>query len=143
MTLDGHDITLNENETPEGPLMSSGARAGLQTAKQVADDLKRQKDRERAIFQTADPQWTGKNAETIYRDASGRRVDMELVMMERQRQKAKEEAQKKLELEMSKGEVQKRQKLEEKQKLEEIKHLPFSRYSYFFLIFAHLLQINR
>ncbi|EMR10769.1 hypothetical protein PNEG_00917 [Pneumocystis murina B123] len=107
--------------------MSSGARAGLQTAKQVADDIKRQKDQERAIFKTVDPKLTGKNAETIYRDASGRRVDIELAMMERQRQKAKEEARKKLEHEMSQGEVQKREKEEAKKAMEAIKYEPFSR----------------
>ncbi|KAG4301394.1 hypothetical protein PCK1_002320 [Pneumocystis canis] len=118
---------LSENKEFEGPLMSSGMQAGLRTAKQVTNDLKRQKDRERAIFQTADPQLTGKNSETIYRDASGRRVDMELIMMEKKRQKAKEEAMKKLEFEMSQGEVQKREKLEKKRDMEAIKHMPFSR----------------
>ncbi|QSL64628.1 hypothetical protein MERGE_001929 [Pneumocystis wakefieldiae] len=114
--------------------MSSGARAGLQTAKQVADDIQRQKDQERAIFKTVDPKLTGKNAETIYRDASGRRVDIELAMMERQRQKAKEEARKKLEYEMSQGEVQKREKEEAKKAMEAIKHEPFSRYLVFFFL---------
>ncbi|KTW30294.1 hypothetical protein T552_00769 [Pneumocystis carinii B80] len=130
------DVIVSEEDKKENDVkmeskneyvMSSGARAGLQTAKQVADDIELQKNQERAIFKALDPKLTGKNAKTIYRDASGRRVDIELAMIERQRQKAKEDARKKLEYEMSQGEVQKRQKEEAKKAMEAIKHEPFSR----------------
>lgn len=121
------EINCPVEELEDALIMLNGTRAGLQTAKQVEDDLKRRKDEEEKVFKKMDPKLTGKGAKTIYRDASGRRVDMELVMMERQRQKAKEEARKKLEYEMSQGEVQKREKEEAKKAMEEIKHMPFSR----------------
>lgn len=115
---------------PEGPMMASGAMAGLQTAEQVTAALKRKEKAERKAMKEAgmDPS-AGKAQETIYRDASGRRIDIAMKRAE-MRAKAEEEERKKVEeLENRKGDVQRREKEERKQALEDAKVMGVARYA--------------
>jgi pre-mRNA-splicing factor CWC26 len=134
---------LDEDDAPavvetvvdDTPRMESGARAGLQTAADTAalnaersrqqhlDDRRLAKDRKKPKQKdTAEGE-----QETIYRDATGRRIDISLKRAEaraaeqeklRADRKAKEDAM---------GEVQLREKQERKKDLEEAKFLTLGR----------------
>ena len=115
------------------PRMQSGAKAGLQTAadtaallhhEEVEQEVERQRSKSKKSKHKATPE---PEEETIYRDATGRRIDVSLKRAEaraaevekvRAEKKAKEDAM---------GEVQRRQKEERKQDLEEAKFLTLGR----------------
>ncbi len=109
--------------------MESGAHAGLQTADQVTAQLMRKKAEERRRFLEDGEAHTGRGKETIYRDASGRIINVQMKRAEA-RKKAEEEAAKAAaELEAQKGHVQRVEKAKRKEKLEEAKFMPVARYA--------------
>ncbi|KAF8477124.1 Pre-mRNA-splicing factor of RES complex-domain-containing protein [Kalaharituber pfeilii] len=115
-------------DSADTPKMESGARAGLQTGAQVTADLARKREAELAKFRNADPIAAGKGQETIYRDASGRVVNIAMARAEARRQAdeaARKEAEQKLRL---KGDVQILQQEARKKELEEAKFKMLARY---------------
>ncbi|KAF8244308.1 hypothetical protein K440DRAFT_610200 [Wilcoxina mikolae CBS 423.85] len=109
--------------------MSSGAHAGLQTGAQVAAQLAAAKEEERRRFLAADPADIGKGQETIYRDASGRIINIAMQRAEA-RKKIQEEEEKALrEKEMQKGDVQRLQASERSKQLQDAKYMTLSRYA--------------
>jgi pre-mRNA-splicing factor CWC26 len=70
---------------------------------------------------------SGKSQETIYRDASGRIINVAMKRAEARRQAEENERQKAEELEAQKGDVQRVQKELRKQALEEAKFMPLAR----------------
>ncbi|KAG0638938.1 Pre-mRNA-splicing factor of RES complex-domain-containing protein [Tuber brumale] len=123
-------IVEEEDEKPATiQKMSSGAHAGLQTAAQVAAQLERQRKAEAARFAVEDPEISGRGQETIYRDASGRIINVAMARAEARKKLEEEEAkQRKLE-EHLKGDVQLVQKAERKKELEDAKYAPMARYA--------------
>lgn len=113
----------------EGPTMASGAMAGLQTADQVTAALKKKEKAERKAMQAAGLDPTGKAQETIYRDASGRIINVAMKRAEARAKAEEEERKKAAELESRKGEVQKREKEVRKQQLEDAKVMSVARYA--------------
>ena len=109
--------------------MSSGAHAGLQTAAQVAAQLARAKEEERRRFEAADPAESGKGQETIYRDASGRIINIAMQRAEARKKIREEEEKKEREKELMKGDVQKLQSEERAKQLEEAKYMTLARYA--------------
>lgn len=107
--------------------MESGANAGLQTADQVSASMAaRQRAEERAMAELGTH---GREAETVYRDASGRRID---VAMKRAaaRQAAEAELAKKKEAEAAmQGDVQRAQAVERRGKLQDARLLGTARYA--------------
>ncbi|PWY93900.1 hypothetical protein BO94DRAFT_531889 [Aspergillus sclerotioniger CBS 115572] len=108
--------------------MESGALAGLQTAAQTAAMVaaqERKKKLEAAKYR--DSALGEKSQETIYRDASGRIINVALKRAEARR--AEEE--KKLKEEEAKealmGDVQRREREERRQQLQEVKAMPLAR----------------
>ncbi|PWW75506.1 hypothetical protein C7212DRAFT_280803 [Tuber magnatum] len=109
--------------------MSSGAHAGLQTASQVAAQLERQRKAEAARLAAEDPDISGRGQETIYRDASGRIINIAMARAEARKKLEEEEAkQRKLE-EHLKGDVQLVQRAERKKELEDARYAPMARYA--------------
>lgn len=109
--------------------MESGAHAGLQTADQVSAQLKLKKAEERQRFIEAGDEQSGKGKETIYRDASGRIINVQMKRAEA-RKKAEEQAAKAAaELEAQKGDVQRAEKEKRREQLSEAKYMPVSRYA--------------
>ncbi|MCJ1281205.1 Pre-mRNA-splicing factor cwc26 [Xylographa opegraphella] len=107
----------------------SGIQAGLQSGAQVAAQIKRAKDLERRRFTEGGAEENGKGQETIYRDASGRIINLAMKRAEA-RKKAEEEAAKAAaELEAQKGDVQRVQLAKRKEELAEAKFLPVARYA--------------
>jgi pre-mRNA-splicing factor CWC26 len=133
--IDDEDApAIVEDVDTDGPRMQSGAKAGLQTAADTAalvaqeereQELERQKSSSRRKKHKEAPD--APEEETIYRDATGRRIDVSLKRAEiraaaeekaRAERKAREDAM---------GDVQLRQKAERKKELEEAKFLTLGR----------------
>lgn len=125
------DVADDDTATPR---MQSGAKAGLQTASDTAALVareEREQELERAKSKSRKSKHRSTDAEpeeeTIYRDATGRRIDVSLKRAEmraaaeekiRAERKAKEDAM---------GDVQRREKELKKQELEEAKFLTLGR----------------
>ncbi|KAI5842722.1 Pre-mRNA-splicing factor of RES complex-domain-containing protein [Tricharina praecox] len=109
--------------------MSSGAHAGLQTAAQIAVQMARAKEEERRRFEATDPAESGKGQETIYRDASGRIINIAMQRAEARKKIREEEEKKEREKEMVKGDVQKLQSEERAKRLEDAKYMTLARYA--------------
>jgi pre-mRNA-splicing factor CWC26 len=108
-------------EEVDGPMMGNGAMAGLQSAGQVTAALKRKEKAERKAMQDAGLDPTGKAQETIYRDASGRIINVAMKRAELRAKAEEEERKKQEELESRKGDVQRREKEERMQALRDVK----------------------
>lgn len=109
--------------------MASGAKAGLQTAEEVTRDIEARKAAELKAYAEMDPEASGRGQETIYRDASGRIINVAMKRAE-VRRKAEEEARKKREEEeAAKGDVQRAQKEKMKQQLADAKFMTVARYA--------------
>ena len=107
--------------------MESGALAGLQTADQVTAQLKRKESEERRSFMADGDEQSGKGKETIYRDASGRIINVQMKRAEA-RKKAKEEAAKAVaEIEGQNGDVQRAERKKHTELLNEAKYMPVAR----------------
>ncbi|KAJ9632421.1 Pre-mRNA-splicing factor cwc26 [Taxawa tesnikishii (nom. ined.)] len=112
-----------------GPQMASGAMAGLQTAAQVTAALKKREREERKAMQEAGMDPTGKAQETIYRDASGRIINVAMKRAELRRQAEADAKKKEEEEESARGDVQRRQKEERKRELEDAKYMTVARHA--------------
>lgn len=129
-TIEGGIIQDMEDED-DGARMESGARAGLQTAAQTAAMVaaqERRKKAEVAAFQrSAQQEGAGGAGETIYRDASGRIINV--AMKRAEARKAAEEAAKAEQAakEALMGDVQRAQKQERIEKLRSARTMPLAR----------------
>ncbi|KIV90111.1 hypothetical protein PV10_07452 [Exophiala mesophila] len=124
------------------PRMQSGARAGLQTAADTAR-LEEEEQQRRAAeeAQVAEEKRKSRKSkkkhdgdddvpeeeQTIYRDATGRRIDLTLKRAEARRAELEKIAAEKKAREDAMGDVQRRQKEERKQELEDAKFLTLGR----------------
>ncbi|KAL4804066.1 Pre-mRNA-splicing factor of RES complex-domain-containing protein, partial [Aspergillus unguis] len=126
---DEDPMVVDEDENDdEGPRMESGARAGLQTAEQTAAMVAAQQKRKKA----EEAKYKGKKEsdepqETIYRDASGRIINVAMKRAEARRveeEKKIKEAQAK---EALMGDVQRAERDDRRQALEEARAMPLAR----------------
>lgn len=108
--------------------MESGAHAGLQTASQVAAQLARKQAAERHRFATDSAVHSGQGTETIYRDASGRIINVAMKRAEARKQAEEEAAKTAAQIEAQKGDVQRAERERRKDALKEAKYLPVARY---------------
>ncbi len=109
--------------------MESGAHAGLQTADQVTAQLKRKEAEERRRFLQDGDEHSGKGKETIYRDASGRIINVQMKRAEARRKAEEEAAKAAAELEAQKGDVQRVQREKRKEQLQDARLMPVARYA--------------
>lgn len=109
--------------------MESGAHAGLQTAAQVTAQLKRRQEAEKAQFMQDSSAHSGANSETIYRDASGRIINVAMKRAEARKKAEAEAAKAAAELEAQKGDVQRAAAAKRKEDLKEAKYMPVARYA--------------
>lgn len=105
----------------DGPTMGSGAAAGLQSAAQVTAALRRKEKAELQAIREAGLDPAGKAQETIYRDASGRVINVAMKRAELRAKAEEEERKRVLEEEGRKGDVQRREKEERKEALREVR----------------------
>ncbi|KAL2818652.1 Pre-mRNA-splicing factor of RES complex-domain-containing protein [Aspergillus granulosus] len=123
-------VDAEDSDDDGGLRMESGARAGLQTAEQtaamVAAQAKRRKAEE-ARYKGPSGDGQGAQQETIYRDASGRIIN---VAMKRAEARRVEEEKKVKEVEAKEalmGDVQRRDRDARRQALEEARVMPLAR----------------
>lgn len=112
----------------EGPKMESGVKAGLQTAADTAKLLERE-ERERQIEERrARKERKGqKEEETVYRDATGRRIDVSIKRQEARQREIEAEKARKRERQEATGDVQRQMKEDKQQELEDAKFLTLAR----------------
>ena len=109
--------------------MESGAHAGLHSAAQVSAQLKRQQDLERQRFLADDPEHSGKGKETIYRDASGRAINIHAKRAEARLAAEEAERKARADAEAAKGDVQRAQAAARKEELKDAHFMPLARYA--------------
>ncbi|MCJ1370959.1 Pre-mRNA-splicing factor cwc26 [Loxospora ochrophaea] len=119
----------NPDPEPETAKMESGAHAGLQSASQVTAQLARRQVEELSRFRADAATHTGQGSETIYRDASGRIINVAMKRAEARAAAEKEAAAAAAEVESRKGAVQLARAAERKQELEEARLMPVARYA--------------
>ncbi len=125
--------TIIADEKKTGPSskskMESGAHAGLQTAAQVSAQLMRKQAEERARFLKEGDAHIGKGTETIYRDASGRIINVAMKRAEARKKAEEDEAKAAAEIEAQKGDVQRAERHRRREELADAKFLPVARYA--------------
>ncbi|KAH8681278.1 Pre-mRNA-splicing factor of RES complex-domain-containing protein [Xylariales sp. PMI_506] len=116
-----------DNDVDEAPavLMSDGTHAGLQSAATVAAQLARRKRAEEAEF--AKMRRHEKEAETVYRDATGRRVDAGMKRAEARRLAAEAADKEQAAKEALKGDVQVQEAARRRERLEDAKLMAVAR----------------
>lgn len=105
--------------------MSDGTHAGLQSAASVNAQLKRRQREEREDFERHNK--SGKEQETVYRDATGRQVDISMKRAEARRLAREAEEKERQAQEALKGEVQVEAARKRREQLEDAKLMTLSR----------------
>ena len=106
--------------------MGDGTHAGLQTGKSVSAQMEKRKRQEAAAWKKESKGSKG-TEETVYRDATGRRIDISLRRAEAKKEleaKTKKEAEEK---EAQKGDAQIAARAKRREELEEAKFMPVAR----------------
>jgi len=120
----------NENgddETSPAVMMSDGTYAGLQSAASVTAQLEKRKAKEQAEFDKL--RKTHKEAETVYRDATGRRVDVEWKRAEARREAAAAKDKEAAAQQALRGEVQEEERRLRREKLDDAKLMGVARHA--------------
>lgn len=110
---------------------ATDALVGLRTGAEVTAHINAKKaaDRKRYKEDEAAGKNTGKGSETIYRDASGRVINVAKKKAEAAAKQQEEDARKKLEAENAKGDVQRQQAAENRQALSDAKFMTLARHA--------------
>ncbi|KAI9845383.1 MAG: Pre-mRNA-splicing factor cwc26 [Thelocarpon superellum] len=127
---DGPAVAMETGDQDAGVRkMESGAHAGLQSAEQVTAAMRKRQAEERARFMADGDEHSGRGKETIYRDASGRIINVAMKRAEARKKLEEEEAKAAAQLEAQKGAVQQAERDERRQALQEAKYMPVARYA--------------
>ncbi len=113
--------------------MGDGTHAGLQKASDVAKQFAKRQREEAARWEEEQralglgKNGKGKGEETVYRDATGRRIDISMRRQEARREAEEKERREKEEKEMQKGDVQRANKERRREELDEARFMPVAR----------------
>ena len=88
---------------PASPKMSNGTRAGLQSAQSVKQDLEILRQQQLRELQSLDAATSGRDAPTVYRNATGRKIDLAAERAQAREQQQKEEEEEEARMEWGKG----------------------------------------
>lgn len=116
-----------KNEGDSHPRMSNGQRAGVLTKAEIKIEAEKARDAEKKAIERLKKESQGENEETIYRDASGRKVDLKMKRAEEARLRKEAIEKEARRMEWGKGLVQRKEAEEEKRRLKEEKHKPMAR----------------
>ncbi|KAI2629558.1 Pre-mRNA-splicing factor of RES complex-domain-containing protein [Hypoxylon sp. NC1633] len=122
----------NSQDDAPAVLMSDGTHAGLQSAATVSAQLEARREAERAEYEKSRAEGgagADAEAETIYRDATGRRVDVSLRRAELRREAAEAAAREAAKVEALRGEVQIEDARRRREMLDEAKVMPLARHA--------------
>lgn len=130
-TKSGSDVSsIPGDETSErggaAPKMSSGQRAGLLTGDALKQEVARAREAEKQALERL-KEHAGKDAETVYRDATGRKIDPKIKKAEEERARKEANEQAAQRMEWGKGLVQRSEAEAKRRQLEEEKHKPMAR----------------
>ncbi|KFY76827.1 hypothetical protein V498_09492 [Pseudogymnoascus sp. VKM F-4517 (FW-2822)] len=117
------------DEDPSIVKMGDGTHAGLQSGAAVAEQMERAARRERARWEKEEREGEGrgKEEETVYRDATGRRIDISMRRAEARREEEERARKERREREEMGGDRQKEVKEKRKEELEEARFMPVAR----------------
>ena len=110
--------------------MGDGTHAGLQSAAAVAAQFARRKKEEAEAWERESGSKKGKKGaaeETVYRDATGRRIDISLRRAEARRELDEKARKERQEIEEQKGDVQRLQQQKRREELDEARFIPLAR----------------
>ncbi|KAG0221568.1 hypothetical protein BGX31_009736 [Mortierella sp. GBA43] len=108
--------------------MSSGASVGLQSAASVRRDMDRKQREQLDRMRSLDPVKSGRDAETVHRDAQGRKIDRVQEKIEKAEAARREIEKQERYMEWGKGLVQREEEADRKKREEEEKLKPLARY---------------
>lgn len=109
--------------------MQGGSSAGLQTRAQVAAATKLHNDAQLQKYRASVHSSKGREHETIYRDATGRRIDIALAKQEKAKEHKRLQLDKEKEKTMQQGLVQQRAREARLIELDKVRSESFSRYA--------------
>jgi pre-mRNA-splicing factor CWC26 len=109
--------------------MGDGTHAGLQSAAAVAAQFAKRKKEEAAAWERETISKNGKKGaeETVYRDATGRRIDISLRRAEARRELDEKARKEREQVEAQKGDVQRLQQQKRREELDEARFMPLAR----------------
>ncbi|KAH3673025.1 hypothetical protein WICMUC_003938 [Wickerhamomyces mucosus] len=130
----GTDEIVNKlplkEERESTPRMQSGAKAGLQTGAEVAEQIRLKREKELKYLQENSADLLGKNSETIHRDKSGRIIDINAKLKEDELRKEREKKAHEQRLkDLNMGLIQKLELEEQKLKLNKSKDVGITKYA--------------
>ncbi|KAI4864783.1 Pre-mRNA-splicing factor of RES complex-domain-containing protein [Hypoxylon rubiginosum] len=117
------------DEDAPAVMMSDGTHAGLQTAATVSAQLEARRRAERAEYERSDGHRKGKESETVYRDATGRRVDAGMKRAELRREAQEAAAREAAKTEALRGDVQVEAARRRREMLEDAKVMGVARHA--------------
>ncbi|OBT40813.1 hypothetical protein VE00_08611 [Pseudogymnoascus sp. WSF 3629] len=117
------------DEDPSIVKMGDGTHAGLQSGAAVAEQMERTARRERARWEKEEREGggRGKEEETVYRDATGRRIDISMRRAEARREEEERVRKERREREEMGGEKQQEGRERRREELEEARFMPVAR----------------
>lgn len=118
-----------EDVEPEPGPVPQKPRGGLQTAEETARLEAAAQARRGADARASKSMRKAEAEETVYRDATGRRIDISMKRAEARAAEEEERRQERREKEDAMGEVQRRERAERKQAVEDAKFLGVARYA--------------
>ncbi|RKF82799.1 Pre-mRNA-splicing factor cwc26 [Golovinomyces cichoracearum] len=108
--------------------MENGTHAGLQSASDIAKQFeKRRQEEKKAWKEENSSKGPNENKETVYRDATGRRIDLVMRRQEAQREAKIKMAKEREEREAQGGDFQRAEKEKRREQLDEVRFLPLTR----------------
>ncbi|KAK4521213.1 Arrestin_C domain-containing protein [Mucor velutinosus] len=121
-------VVQQQQDNDQAPRMSNGQRAGVLTKAQIKAEAERAKHLEREAMERLSKQ-EAHDADTVYRDATGKKVDPKMKRAEEARRRKEQIEKEARKMEWGKGLVQRREAEDERRRLEEEKHKPMARYA--------------
>jgi pre-mRNA-splicing factor CWC26 len=120
---------MHTDDDPTIVKMGDGTHAGLQSASAVAAQMSRAKAAEMAAWAEEEKRHGHKRGkeETVYRDATGRRIDIAMRRAEARKEEEERRRKEKVAEEELMGDVQKREKERRREELEEARFMPLAR----------------
>jgi pre-mRNA-splicing factor CWC26 len=111
------------------PTKQEQEQTGLQTLEELRRHNEKLKAERLEALRRMDPKSSGRDAETVYRDERGRRIDLAAERAEKAAKRRAEEERLAREMEWGKGRVQRQAEQIQRQLEEEIAKQPFARYA--------------
>jgi pre-mRNA-splicing factor CWC26 len=109
--------------------MESGAKAGLQSAAEMAADMKKKEDEDKREAAKAAKELGSAAQETIYRDASGRIINVAMKRAEARKKAEDEERKEREKTKAARGDVQNAEAAKRQQQLRDAKTMTIARYA--------------